>query len=82
MTKPRILTQTGIAHRSYGGIDIPPIWMANEPRLMAVVGVSDQRESAPVEIPIEPYSALDVYCHSYAYEAAGAVEHDDGRFAV
>jgi hypothetical protein len=49
---------------------------------MAIVGVCDQRESAPVEIPVEPYSALDVYCHPYDYEAAGAVEHDDGRFAV
>lgn len=82
MTKPPILTQTGIAHRSDGGIDIHSIWMADEPRPMAVVGVCDRRESAPVEIPIEPYSALDVYCHPYAYEAVGAVEHDDGRFTA
>ena len=42
----------------------------------------DRQESAPVEIPIEPHSALDVYHHPRACEGVGSVEHCDGRFAV
>jgi hypothetical protein len=82
MKKPPTITQTGNAHGFDEGIDISPTWMPNEPRLMPVAGVCDRQESAPVEIPIEPHSALDVYRHPCAYEGVGSVEHGDGRFAV
>jgi hypothetical protein len=49
---------------------------------MPVVGVCDRLESAPVEIPIEPHSSLDVYRHPCAYTGVGSVERGDGRSAV
>jgi hypothetical protein len=48
----------------------------------AVVCVCDRREGAYFEIPTEPYLALDVYYHPFAYRDFSTVDHEDSRLAA
>jgi hypothetical protein len=77
-------THTGreLAHRSSDGMDVTLVWVHGDGADKAVVCVSDRREGAYFEIPAEPYLALDVYYHPYAYRNVSTVDYADGRLAA
>ncbi len=75
-------TPTELAHRSSEGLDVTLIWVQEGGEDKAVVCVCDTRERAYFEIPTEPYLALDVYYHPFAYRDFSAVHYDDSRLAA
>ena len=60
-------TRRELAHRSSDGLDVTLWWVRGDEGDKVVVGVFDSRENAYFEIPAEPYLALDVYHHPFAY---------------
>lgn len=75
-------TRTELAHRSSDGIDVTLIWLRGEDEGKAVVCVCDRREGACFEIPAEPYLALDVFYHPFAYRDFGAFDSEDRRLVA
>jgi hypothetical protein len=75
MTELSTNTRTELAQRSSEGVDMTLVWVQGDVDDGAVVCVCDRREGAYFEIAIEPYLALDVYYHSFAYRAFSAVDH-------
>jgi hypothetical protein len=82
MTDLSTHTPTELAHRSSEGLDVTLFWAQEDGEDKAVVCVCDTREGAYFEISPEPYLALDVYYHPFAYRAFSAVDYDDGRLAA
>lgn len=75
-------TQTELAHRSAEGIDVTLVWVQGDDEDKVVVSVCDWREGAYFEIHAEPYLALDVYYHPFAYRDFAVVENEDMRLAA
>jgi hypothetical protein len=73
---------TELAHRTSGGIEVTLVWLKADGEDRAVVCVSDTLESLYFEIPAEPYLALDVYYHPFAYRATSTVDYEDPRLAA
>ena len=82
MTKLSTYTRTELAHRSSDGLDVTLVWVRGDDEDTAVVCVSDTRECAYFEIPTEPYLALDVYYHLFAYRDSSTVDYQDSRLAA
>jgi hypothetical protein len=82
MTEMSTHTPAELAHRSSQGLDVTLIWVHDGGEDNAVVCVCDTREGAYFEIPTEPYLALDVYYHPFAYRDFSTVEYDDNRLAA
>jgi hypothetical protein len=82
MTELTTLNTAELAHRTSHGLDVTLIWVQEGDKDKAVVCVCDTREGAYFEIPTEPYLALDVYYHPFAYRDFSAVEYDDDRLAA
>jgi len=82
MAEPLTPTPAENAHRSSEGFDVTLIWVQEGGGDKAVVCVCDTREGAHFEIPTEPYLALDVYYHPFAYRDFSTVDYDDGRLAA
>jgi hypothetical protein len=71
-----------LAHRSSAGIDVTLLWLRDGDTDKALVCVSDRRTGAYFEIPAEPYLALDVYYHPFAYRDFSTVDYEDSRLAA
>ncbi len=82
MAEPLATTRTELAHRSNDGLDVTLVWVRGTGPDEAVVCVCDWREGAYFEIPAEPYLALDVYHHPFAYRDFSSVDYRDGRLAA
>jgi hypothetical protein len=75
----RAVTWTELAHRSSGGVDVTLLWARQRGVDRILVRVCDGREGAYFEIPAEPYLALDVYRHPFAYRDFSTVDRHDSR---
>ena len=67
MTEVSTHTRRELARRSSDGIDVTLWWVRGDDEDKVVVCVCDRREGTYFEIPTEPYLALDVYYHPFAY---------------
>jgi hypothetical protein len=74
--------RTELAHRSSADIDVTLLWVRGDADDEVVVCVSDNREGAYFEIPTEPYLALDVYYHPFAYRDFGTLDYTDSRLTA
>ncbi|MGZ4392724.1 MAG: hypothetical protein ACXVRK_11495 [Gaiellaceae bacterium] len=75
-------TSTELAHRSSHGLDVTLVWIRRDREDMAVVCVCDAREGAYFEIPTEPYLALEVYYHPFAYRDFSSVDFENDLLAA
>jgi hypothetical protein len=75
-------TMRELAHRSAHGVEVTLVWVRDEGADETVVFVSDHREGSYFEIPTEPYLALDVYYHPFAYRDFSTVDYEDSRLAA
>ena len=82
MTKLSTYTRTELAHRSSDGLDVTLVWVQGDDEDKAIVCVCDTREGAYFEIPAEPYLALDVYHHPFAYRDFSTLDYCDSRLAA
>ena len=73
-----------LAHRSGAGLDVTLLWCPahGQNAESIVVCVCDSRDGAYFEITAEPYLALDVYYHPFAYRDLSTVEYQDSRLAA
>ena len=70
--------RTELAQRSSEGLDVTLFWAQEDGEDKTVVCICDRREGAYFEIPTEPYLALDVYYHPFAYRDFSTVEPTAG----
>jgi hypothetical protein len=82
MTRLSTHTRTELAHRSSAGIDVTLVWVHADDEDKALVCVCDTRQGVYFEIPAEPYLALDVYYHPFAYRDFSTVDYEDRRLAA
>ena len=82
MTELVATTRTELAHRSNEGLDVTLVWMQDDDEDTTVVCVCDWREGAHFEIPAQPYLALDVFYHPFAYRNFSSVHYGDSRLAA
>lgn len=82
MAKLSTHTRTELAHRSSAGLDVTLIWVQGGGEDETVVCVCDTRNGAYFEIPTEPYLALDVYYHPFAYRDFSMRDYEDPRLAA
>jgi hypothetical protein len=82
MTELSTHTRKELAHRSSDGMDVTLIWVHCDGEDAAVVCVCDGRDGSYFEIPAEPYLALEVYYHPFAYRDFSTVDYHDSRFAA
>jgi hypothetical protein len=75
-------TRTELAHRSGDGVDVTLVWLQGDDEDRAVVCVCNWREGAYFEVPAEPYLALEVYYHPFAYRDFSTVDYGDSRLAA
>lgn len=74
--------RTELAHRSGDGIDVTLFWVRGSRNDATIVCVCDRREGAYFEIAAEPYLALDVYHHPFAYRDLSTLDCRDSRLAA
>jgi hypothetical protein len=82
MTELSTHTPAELAHRSSEGFDVTLVCVQDGGEDRAVVCVCDTREGAYFEIPAEPYLALDVYYHPFAYRDFSSGGYEDSRLAA
>ena len=82
MTEMPTHTPAELAPRSNQGLDVTLIWVQEGGEDKAVVCVCDTWEGAYFEIPTDPYFALDVYYHPFAYRSFSTVDYGDSRLAA
>jgi hypothetical protein len=58
-------------------VDITLLWIHHGNSESALVLVHDQANGGYFEIPAEPYLALDVYYHPFAYRDFSTVDNED-----
>ena len=75
-------TRTDLAHRSSDGVDVTLAWAREAGKNRVVVSVCDRLGGAYFEIPAEPYLALDVYYHPFAYRDFSTVDYEDRRLVA
>jgi hypothetical protein len=73
--------QIELAHRWSEDLDVRLVWVREGREDKIVVWVCDRRQGAYFEIPAEPYLALDVYYHPFAYRDFSSVDYDSSRLA-
>ena len=71
-----------LAHRSNAGVDVTLLWMHGNDEDAALVCVCDRRQGAYFEIKPEPYLALDVYYHPFAYRDFSIIDYEDSRLVA
>jgi len=69
MTSVTRTTRTELDHRSSDSVDVTLVWVTGEGIDQTLVCVRDKRDGAYFEIATEPYLALDVFHHPFAYAA-------------
>jgi hypothetical protein len=82
MTRLSTHTRTELAHRSSEGMEVTLVWAQGDGEDEALVCVCDRRDGAYFEIPAQPYLALDVYYHPFAYRDFSTVDYHDSRLAA
>ena len=82
MTDAATATRTELAQRSVSGFDVTLVWVRGDDEDAAVICVCDLRACEYFEIPAEPYLALDVYYHPFAYRDFSTVHYRDERLAA
>jgi len=82
MTKRSTHTRTELDHRSGDGVDVTLIWVYGEDVDETLVCVCDRREGSYFEIPTDPYLALEVFQHPFAYRGFSSVDYEDSRLAA
>jgi hypothetical protein len=82
MTQLLTTKRTELARRGGSGIDVTLMWVQANGSDEAVVCVCDRVNGAYFEIPTEPYRALDVYYHPFAYRNHSALDYEDSRLAA
>jgi len=75
-------TRTELAQRSGDGFDVTLLWVRGAGGDEAIVCVCDRRDGAYFEITAEPYLALDIYRHPFAYRDFSTVDYRDSRLAA
>jgi hypothetical protein len=84
LTSTRHVAWTELAQRSGEGLDVTLLWCPanerNNDRIL--VCVCDSRDGAYFEIPTEPYLALEVYYHPFAYRDFSSSDYQDSRLAA
>lgn len=80
MAKRPTERQIELAHRAHAGIEVTLLWIQRDGEDSALVAVRDGRNDLSFEIPTEPYLALEVYHHPFAYRDFGRVVNQDNRF--
>jgi hypothetical protein len=81
MTRLFTKTRTELAHRSSAGLDVTLFWVHGDDD-KAVVCVCDRREGSYFEVQAEPYLALAVYYHPFAYRDFSIVDYANSRLAA
>ena len=84
MSDSLLATRTELAHRTSDGTDVTLFWQrAGGPdgEEKVVVRVVDL-QGGTFEIPAEPYLALDVYYHPFAYRDFGAIDDTSRQIAA
>ena len=73
-----------LAHRSGDGLEVTLLWRPANGQSpdSIVVCVCDARNEAYFEITPEPYLALDVYYHPFAYRDFSNADDEASRLAV
>ncbi len=71
-----------LAQRSSAGIEVTLMWVRGGSVDRALVCVCDRCQGAYFEIPVEPYLALEVYHHPFAYRDFSTVDYEDTRLAA
>jgi hypothetical protein len=71
-----------LAHRSSAGIDVTLFSARRAGVTKALVCVCDRREGAYFEVVAEPWLALDVYYHPFAYRDFSYIDVQDSRLAA
>jgi len=79
MTGTGTPTRTELAHRVGSQADVTLLWERCDGIDSALVCVFDHETGAYFEIPAEPYLALDVYHHPFAYRDFSTVDREDYR---
>ena len=82
MTTTRTTLRRELARRCGDGVEVTLVWARRDGVDETFVCVSDQNEGAYFEIRAEPFLALDVYYHPFAYRDFSAVDHADARIAA
>lgn len=75
-------TRTELAHRSSAGVDVTLMWVRADGEEQVCVSVCDRRDGSYFEIRAEPYLALEVYQHPFAYRDFSTVDYRDSRLAA
>ena len=75
-------TGTELAHRSSAGVDVTLMWVQADGEEKVCVSVCDRRDGSYFEIRAEPYLALEIYHHPFAYRDFSAVDYRDRRLAA
>ena len=65
-----------LAQRSSAGVNVTLLWVHDANSESALILVHDQASGAYFEIPAEPYLALDVYYHPFAYRDFSTVDNE------
>jgi hypothetical protein len=82
MTEQLTTRRRELAHRSTDDVDVTLFWAREEGKDTIVVRVYDRQQDASFEIPSEPYLALDVYYHPFAYGDFATVSEEGMRLAA
>jgi len=76
------MTRKELAYRSTDGVEVSLVWLRRDGDDETIVCVTDHRQGSYFEIPAEPYLALDVYNHPFAYRDFGTVAAEESRLAA
>jgi hypothetical protein len=82
MNATGLTTRTELARRSSAGTDVTLSWLRVGAEEKVLVSVYDGTTGTYFEIPAEPYLALDVYYHPFAYRDFSTVDYQDARLAL
>jgi hypothetical protein len=80
MDKQTENTYIELARRIGAGVEVALLWETGENETL--VCVYDRREGAYFEIVVEPYLALDVFYHPFAYRDLSTADYQDERLAA
>jgi hypothetical protein len=72
--------QIELARRIGAGVEVALLWGPGENQTL--VCVYDRKEGAYFEIVVEPYLALDVFYHPFAYRDFSSIDYQDERLAA
>ena len=75
-------TRRELAQRSSAGVDVTLLLVQGGGEETVCVSVCDRRDGSYFEIPAEPYLAMEIYEHPFAYRDFSTVDYRDDRLAA